>query len=299
MLTAKGQAETLSANKEVINKLFNVLNTGDFSPWNSLVSQDYIEHGSNRPSGRAGFRRTYTGFRYAFPDIHVDAEYAVAQGDLVFIYTAVHATQTGEFNGIAPTGRAFNIHSGDLYRLVNNQVAEHWDVIDQYSLLQQIGAVSGGTTNQAKGGVTPVAATPGSATLTATPTNLQSNKTVVETLVKAINDNKPADIKMLIAENYVEHAAESGVDFTDYAMALSTGFPDLHWTIKYSVAEGNMVYIFSSLAGTQSGRYKGVPPSGRKAVFDQVDLVRIENGKLVEHWGIQDRLSLFMQLGTN
>jgi predicted ester cyclase len=41
----------------------------------------------------------------------------------------------------------------------------------------------------------------------------------------------------------------------------------------------------------------GVAPTGRPIAFAVIDILRLENGKVVEHWAIQDRLALMQQLG--
>ena len=49
-------------------------------------------------------------------------------------------TYKGEFQGRPPTNKQVNIRSADLYRIENEKIVGHWDVVDQLNLLQQMGA---------------------------------------------------------------------------------------------------------------------------------------------------------------
>jgi predicted ester cyclase len=64
----------------------------------------------------------------------------VAENDLVVIFLNFTGTHKGEFQGVPPTNKKINIRSADLYRIENEKIAEHWDVVDQLNLLQQTGA---------------------------------------------------------------------------------------------------------------------------------------------------------------
>ena len=56
------------------------------------------------------------------------------------VYLNFTGTHKGEFQGILPTNKKVNIRSADLYRIENEKIVEHWDVVDQLNLLQQTGA---------------------------------------------------------------------------------------------------------------------------------------------------------------
>jgi predicted ester cyclase len=65
----------------------------------------------------------------------------VAENDLVVVFLNFTGTHKGEFQGMPPTNKKINIRSADLYRIENEKIAEHWDVVDQLNLLQQTGAI--------------------------------------------------------------------------------------------------------------------------------------------------------------
>ena len=73
--------------------------------------------------------------------MHTTIEHIVAENDLVVVYLNGTGTQKGEFRGIDPTNKKVSIRSADLYRIENEIITGHWDVIDQLNLLKQTGAL--------------------------------------------------------------------------------------------------------------------------------------------------------------
>lgn len=74
-------------------------------------------------------------------------------------------------------------------------------------------------------------------------------------------------------------------------------FPDLHITIDDLVAEGDRVAARVMLRGTHRGEFLGYAPTGKPVAYCAIDISRFVDGKLVEHWGVPDYLSLMQQLG--
>jgi predicted ester cyclase len=79
---------------------------------------------------------------------------------------------------------------------------------------------------------------------------------------------------------------------------LRTVFPDLTLTIENMVAEGDLVSVRMTVTGTQQGAYQGIAPTGKKVTIAAFEIVRIQNGKVVEHWGGPDTYDMLTQLGA-
>ena len=75
------------------------------------------------------------------------------------------------------------------------------------------------------------------------------------------------------------------------------GMPDFHTEIKDLVAEGDKVVARVLMTGTHTGNFYGIPATGKRVEFTGVYIARIENGKIVEHWGEEDSYGLLLQLG--
>ena len=80
-------------------------------------------------------------FQKAFPDLHVTFEAEYADGDYLFHRGYVTGTQKGEFQGVSPTGKQFNIKVLDIWHVVNGKAVENWVQMDMLGLMQQLGII--------------------------------------------------------------------------------------------------------------------------------------------------------------
>lgn len=76
------------------------------------------------------------------------------------------------------------------------------------------------------------------------------------------------------------------------------GMPDWHTAIDDLIAEGDKVVARITMTGTHTGDFYGFPATGRHVSFTGIYIARIANGKIVEHWGEEDGVSLLQQLGV-
>ena len=80
--------------------------------------------------------------RTAFPDIRITAEDMVAEGDKVACRGTFSGTHKGEFMGIAATGKQINVGVIEILRIVGGKMVEHWNIVDNLGMMQQLGVVS-------------------------------------------------------------------------------------------------------------------------------------------------------------
>ena len=73
-------------------------------------------------------------------------------------------------------------------------------------------------------------------------------------------------------------------------------FPDAAVAIDELVAEGDRVAVATTLTGTHEGELMGMAPTGRSVSVTGIDIVRIEDGRIVEHRGLTDIIGLMRQL---
>lgn len=78
---------------------------------------------------------------------------------------------------------------------------------------------------------------------------------------------------------------------------LHKAYPDFTLTIEDMAANGNIIWGRMTARGTQKGQFGPMPPTGKKIEITVIDVMRFEDGKLVEHWGVADRLAAMEQLG--
>jgi steroid delta-isomerase-like uncharacterized protein len=131
---------SVDRNKETARKLYELINTGQVEAIGDLVSTDYVEHDPlpGQGVGRDGVLDRFSMLTGALAP-HFTIEDIVAEGERVVVRWTNSGTHVGEFAGIPPTGRAFTINGFDLYRVADGKLCEHWHVIDQLSMLGQLG----------------------------------------------------------------------------------------------------------------------------------------------------------------
>ena len=100
---------------------------------------------------------------------------------------------------------------------------------------------------------------------------------------------------MVQANRLVEQGASG---FREFFRAWFASVPDWNYRLKKIAAEGNEVWVNGTYAGTLERDWLGIVASGQKYAFDAVDIFRIQDGKLAEHWDVLDIHGLFKQLGA-
>jgi predicted ester cyclase len=79
---------------------------------------------------------------------------------------------------------------------------------------------------------------------------------------------------------------------------LRAAFSGFRATILDQIAEGDMVVTRKVFTGTHRAAFQGIEPTGRSVEIHVIDIVRVVDGKIVEHWNCVDRLGLLSQLGA-
>ena len=77
---------------------------------------------------------------------------------------------------------------------------------------------------------------------------------------------------------------------------LNAAFTDQKWTIKKVVAEGDTLALYCMHSGRHTGNFFGLPGTGRRFSYKQMHIIRVADGKGVEHWAVRDDASLMRQL---
>lgn len=132
----------------------------------------------------------------------------------------------------------------------------------------------------------------------------EANKTLFTRFIgEVLNDKNVNAVDELMAANYIDHnpapGVPSGTEGMKQLMSMFfSAFPDLHATIDVLVAEGDLVVGRMTNTGTHTGDFMGIPATGKKVSFTETHIVRIADGKAVEHWGNQDDMGMMQQLGV-
>lgn len=96
-------------------------------------------------SGRDAMKAQVTQARAAFPDVHVDVEDLIAEGDRVVARFTFGGTHTGtyhtEMGDLPPTGRKVSVTGIIIFRIVDGKIVENREVLDNFGMLQQLGII--------------------------------------------------------------------------------------------------------------------------------------------------------------
>jgi steroid delta-isomerase-like uncharacterized protein len=126
-----------------------------------------------------------------------------------------------------------------------------------------------------------------------------------DTFMDAFNNRNLAALDTICAPNMVDHStvAASGQpnDLEGFKKRINShriGVPDLHFSIMNMIIEGDLVAFQWEMSGTNSGPYMGRPASGNPIRIIGMNMERLEEGKIVEHWSYPDKLAALQQIGA-
>ena len=126
----------------------------------------------------------------------------------------------------------------------------------------------------------------------------QISRAVIE---RGFNHGDFDGLEAVVAPDMVEHqdGATSGIDgLRALITELRTAFPDLHLEIQDSATSGDAAWFRIRSTGTNDGPLFGRPPTGRPMDITVIDVIRVADGRMVEHWGVADRLAMLKQIGA-
>ena len=119
-----------------------------------------------------------------------------------------------------------------------------------------------------------------------------------------INAGDIAGFGDLVADNFVEHEGGPGLPPTkegtlDFFRILLAAFPDMRMNVEDLIASEDKTVARVRVTGTHKGEFMGVPPTGTRVEMQLIDIMRFGGtGRVCEHWGVADMLSLLQQLGV-
>jgi predicted ester cyclase len=131
-------------NKAVLRRCYEeLINQKNLAAIDELIAENFVIHDAppGLPRGPEGAKIAISDFHTAFPDGHLTIDEMIAEGDTVSTRMTFHGTHTGEFQGIAPTGKAVTVQGVNMIRVVNGKKVELWGGLNLFSLLQQIGGI--------------------------------------------------------------------------------------------------------------------------------------------------------------
>jgi len=139
------------------------------------------------------------------------------------------------------------------------------------------------------------------------PSTLIRNKEIVIRFNEEfIGQGNLRSFRELVAEDLINHSAPPGArhgvaggpqSMVHFILeVLRKGFPDIRAEILDQIAEGDKVTTRKVLRGTHNGEFLGVAPTGKTVAINVIDIIRLRDGKYVEHWGIGNLAEVVAEL---
>jgi predicted ester cyclase len=106
----------------------------------------------------------------------------------------------------------------------------------------------------------------------------------------------------IMAPDFVNRTAPPGGSagpdgmWATFSRVLRPAFPDLRVDVFDQIAEGDKVTTRKTLRGTHRGELLGIAPTGKEVAIDVIDIVRLRDGRYVEHWGLNTLAAVMADL---
>ena len=132
---------------------------------------------------------------------------------------------------------------------------------------------------------------------------MMDNETAMRRTYELLSAGDVDGFGRLLSDDFVEHEEVPGLSPTregviDLFRGYLVAFPDLRMEVLDLLASGDKAVARVKATGTHDGEFMGLPPSGRAVEVQLIDIMRFEDGLVVEHWGVMDMLGMLQQLGA-
>ncbi len=129
----------------------------------------------------------------------------------------------------------------------------------------------------------------------------EHNKALARGFWEVHNTGNLAALDEFIAADYIQHQGDvpqGRAGLKQFLTRMAAAFPDQQGTIEDIFAEGDRVVTRTIVRGTHTGPLGNIAATGKPVAVAVIDIWRVADDQLVEHWGIADRLGLMQQLGV-
>ncbi len=133
-------SSAIEDNIAIGHRMMDAVNSQNLDLLDDLLVPEYVNKQlklQSREDLKEILRRQYAGS----PDIHRTIENIVADEDNVWLKVRIEGTHTGEYRGIAPTGRKFVMEAVPSYRIVDGKIVEGWSVWNPIDYFRKLGVI--------------------------------------------------------------------------------------------------------------------------------------------------------------
>jgi steroid delta-isomerase-like uncharacterized protein len=132
-------------------------------------------------------------------------------------------------------------------------------------------------------------------------TSESENKSLARRFLEELGNKGVEDrLSEFLAPEYVaHHSGIAGIEQArEHLLTFQHCYPDMVVTVEGQVAQGDIVATWFMMRGTHLGAFEGVPATGKQITLREVNVQRIRNGRIIEHWGGSNSLEALLELGV-
>jgi predicted ester cyclase len=297
---------TASAQRsdELVRAFFSAVNNEDDERIDAIAARSLLSYDIHGTHSRTGFKRYVSNLHRSFSGLHFEVHENIGvlvEGDLVALRTIITGTHTGDYAGIAATGSQIQTSGSHIFRVRDDELVEHWPVVDTYRILVAIGAIPPAASafqqilgvDESPGGLFPERRGTEFAGPEGRAITREESRAVVRRLYDSVISTGREDDADVVAESYIQNSGwtPDGRAAFASAIAISRGaMPAGRALQTHIVAENNRLASRSVWDGT-------ITASGRPADFTTLDFFRIEDGLIAEHWESVDWVRGYQSFG--
>jgi len=129
----------------------------------------------------------------------------------------------------------------------------------------------------------------------------EENKALARRFYAVFNSGNSDELDYFVAADYAQHSVGLPPGLAGLKMFMGmfrAAFPDARLIVEDLLADGDRVIGRWTVTGTQTGALQGIPASGKAVNIGGIDIWRVADGKLAEHWDNWDQMGMMQQIGA-
>jgi predicted ester cyclase len=289
---------------ELVRAFFAAVNGDDDGRIDAIAARSFLSYDVHGTRSRTGFKRYVSDLHRSFSGLRFEVHENIGvlvEGDLVALRTIITGTHTGDYAGVVATGSQIQTSASHIFRVRDDELVEHWPVVDTYRIQVAIGAIPPAANafqqilgvDESPGGLFPERRGTEFAGPERRSITREESRAVVRRLYDGLIATGREDDAGVVTKSYIQNSGwtPDGRAAFASAIAISRGaMPAGRALQTHMVAEHNRLASRSVWDGT-------ITASGRPADFTTLDFFRIEDGLIAEHWESVDWIRGYQSFG--